>query len=72
MQAFRAWRIHAEDTRIVAREDVVTLAELDAGEAVIRVRSSSINSRDALAGLPAALPGDREGTRIGRALVRVD
>ena len=49
MDSFKAYRIHQEDGRIVARFERMTVAELTAGEVVIRVRYSSINYKDALA-----------------------
>ena len=49
MDTFKAYRIHEEDGRIVARFEQLTLDQLTAGEVVIRVRYSSINYKDALA-----------------------
>jgi acrylyl-CoA reductase (NADPH) len=49
MDSFKAYRIHQEDGRIVARFEQLTLDQLTAGEVVIRVRYSSINYKDALA-----------------------
>jgi len=49
MSTFKAYRIHEEDGRIVARFEQMTVDELTAGEVVIRVRYSSINYKDALA-----------------------
>jgi NADPH2:quinone reductase len=46
---FKAFRIHEEDKRIVARFDELTLDDLTAGEVVIRVAWSGINYKDALA-----------------------
>jgi NADPH2:quinone reductase len=46
---FRAFRIHSEGGRIVARFDEIALADLSAGEVVIRVTHSGINYKDALA-----------------------
>jgi len=46
---FRAFRIHTEGGRIVARFDEITLADLSPGEVVIRVTHSGINYKDALA-----------------------
>ena len=46
---FRAFRIHSEGGRIVARFEEITLADLSAGEVVIRVSHSGINYKDALA-----------------------
>ena len=49
MDSFKAYRIHQEDGRIVARFERMTLDQLTAGEVVIKVRFSSINYKDALA-----------------------
>lgn len=49
MERFKAYRIHQEDGRIVARFENMTVDELTAGEVVIKVRYSSINYKDALA-----------------------
>jgi acrylyl-CoA reductase (NADPH) len=49
MKNFRAYRIHQQDGRIVARFDTITLDELAAGEVVVRVQYSCINFKDALA-----------------------
>ncbi|GAC1453016.1 MAG: acryloyl-CoA reductase [Steroidobacteraceae bacterium] len=46
---FRAFRIHSENGRIAARFEDITLADLAAGEVVIRVSHSDINYKDALA-----------------------
>lgn len=46
---FRAFRIHQENGRIVARFDELTLADLAPGEVVVKVRYSGINYKDALA-----------------------
>ncbi len=46
---FRAFRIHSEGGRIVARFEEISLAELSPGEVVIRVSHSGINYKDALA-----------------------
>jgi len=54
MDTFKAYRIHEEDGRIVARFEQLTLDQLTAGEVVIRVRYSSINYKDALAATGAA------------------
>jgi NADPH2:quinone reductase len=48
-ERFRAFRIHEEDKKIVARFDDITLDDLAAGEVVVRVRFSGINYKDALA-----------------------
>jgi acrylyl-CoA reductase (NADPH) len=49
MQPFKAFRIHQENGRVVARFEQLTLDDLAAGEVVIKVRYSSINYKDALA-----------------------
>jgi len=49
MDSFKAYRIHQEDDRIVARFERLTVDELTPGEVVIKVRYSSINYKDALA-----------------------
>ena len=49
MQSFKAFRIHEFDRKVVARFDQISLAELSAGDTVVRVRYSSINYKDALA-----------------------
>ena len=49
MSRFRAFRIHSESGRIVARFESLTLEDLAAGEVVIRVTHSDINYKDALA-----------------------
>ncbi|HSD74800.1 MAG TPA: oxidoreductase [Steroidobacteraceae bacterium] len=46
---FRAFRIHEEKGRVVARFEQLTLDDLAAGEVVVKVRYSSINYKDALA-----------------------
>ncbi len=46
---FRAFRIHSDGGRILARFDDITLADLSPGEVVIRVTHSGINYKDALA-----------------------
>jgi acrylyl-CoA reductase (NADPH) len=46
---FRAFRIHQEDGRIVARFEDLTLEDLAPGEVVVRVSHSGINYKDALA-----------------------
>jgi NADPH2:quinone reductase len=48
-QKFRAFRIHSDGGRILARFDDITLADLSPGEVVIRVTHSGINYKDALA-----------------------
>src|ERR1700691_6412178 len=49
MKRLKAFRIHSEAGKIVARFEQVTLDDLSAGEVVIRVSHSSINYKDALA-----------------------
>ncbi|MEO7774373.1 MAG: oxidoreductase [Steroidobacteraceae bacterium] len=49
MTAFRAFRIHEEEKKIVARFEQLTLDHLSAGDVVIRVEYSDINYKDALA-----------------------
>lgn len=49
MRKFRAYRIHEENRRIIARFEEITLAELSPGEVVIRVSHSGVNYKDALA-----------------------
>lgn len=48
-QTFRAYRIHEENRKVVARFEMLTLADLSPGEVVIRVSHSDINFKDALA-----------------------
>jgi acrylyl-CoA reductase (NADPH) len=48
-ERFRAFRIHEENKKIVARFDDITLDDLAPGEVVVRVRFSGINYKDALA-----------------------
>jgi len=47
--AFRAYRIHQEQGRIVGRLESISLDDLSPGEVVIKVRYSTINYKDALA-----------------------
>jgi NADPH2:quinone reductase len=47
--SFRAYRIHRNDGKIVARFDQVGLDDLTAGDVVVRVLWSTINYKDALA-----------------------
>ncbi|HEY4749960.1 MAG TPA: oxidoreductase [Steroidobacteraceae bacterium] len=54
MKRFKAFRIHSEAGKIVARFEQVTLDDLAAGEVVIRVSHSGINYKDALAATGAA------------------
>jgi NADPH2:quinone reductase len=49
MNRFKAFRIHSEGGKIVARFDELGLAELSPGDVVIRVTHSGINYKDALA-----------------------
>ena len=49
MSHFKAFRIHSEGGKIVARFDELGLAELSPGDVVIRVTHSGINYKDALA-----------------------
>jgi len=49
MQPFRAFRIHEENRKVVARFEELTLEDLGPGEVVIRVAYSDINYKDALA-----------------------
>ena len=49
MKPFKAFRIHSEGGKIVARFEELSLDDLAAGEVVIRVVCSDINYKDALA-----------------------
>jgi len=49
MASFKAFRIHEQDKKIVARFEQLTLDDLAAGEVVVRVQYSDINYKDALA-----------------------
>ena len=49
MSRFKAFRIHQEGGRIVARFEELCLDELGSGDVVIRVSHSGINYKDALA-----------------------
>jgi acrylyl-CoA reductase (NADPH) len=49
MQAFKAFRIHEENKKIVARFEQLRLEDLSPGDVVIRVTHSDINYKDALA-----------------------
>jgi acrylyl-CoA reductase (NADPH) len=49
MTPFKAFRIHSENGKIVARFENLTLDDLAAGDVVIRVSHSGINYKDALA-----------------------
>jgi acrylyl-CoA reductase (NADPH) len=49
MKPFRAFRIHEEDKKIVARFENLTLDDLSPGNVVVRVTHSGVNYKDALA-----------------------
>src|SRR5450755_619195 len=49
MKTFRAFRIHDENRKIVARFEDLSLDDLSPGDVVVRVTHSSINYKDALA-----------------------
>ncbi|HEY6922066.1 MAG TPA: oxidoreductase [Steroidobacteraceae bacterium] len=49
MPSFKAFRIHEQDKKVVARFEQLTLEDLAEGEVVIRVSYSDINYKDALA-----------------------
>ena len=49
MAAFKAFRIHEEGKKIVARFERLTLDDLSPGDVVVRVTHSDINYKDALA-----------------------
>src|SRR5476649_2514318 len=49
MKPFRAFRIHEEQKKIVARFEELTLDDLSPGDVVVRVSHSGINYKDALA-----------------------
>lgn len=49
MNTFRAFRIHQDNGKIVARIDSITLDDLSPGEVVVKVAYSDINYKDALA-----------------------
>jgi NADPH2:quinone reductase len=49
MTAFRAFRIHEIDRKIVSRFDTITLDDLSPGDVVVRVSCSDVNYKDALA-----------------------
>jgi NADPH2:quinone reductase len=49
MPPFKAFRIHQENGRTVARFESLSLDDLGAGEVVVKVACSSINYKDALA-----------------------
>jgi putative YhdH/YhfP family quinone oxidoreductase len=49
MEKFKAYRLFNEDNKVQARLVETSLAELDAGEVVIKTEYSSVNYKDALA-----------------------
>jgi NADPH2:quinone reductase len=49
IKSFKAFRIHRQDRQVFARFDEVGLADLTAGDVVVRVTYSDINYKDALA-----------------------
>jgi NADPH2:quinone reductase len=49
MSSFKAFRIHEESRKVVARFEQLTLADLAPGDVVVRVDYSDINYKDALA-----------------------
>jgi acrylyl-CoA reductase (NADPH) len=49
MKTFKAFRIHEEARKIIARFEQLTLDDLSAGDVVLRVTHSGINYKDALA-----------------------
>jgi acrylyl-CoA reductase (NADPH) len=49
MESFKAFRIHEENKKIVARFEQIKLDDLSPGEVVVRVTHSDINYKDALA-----------------------
>src|SRR5256714_11443783 len=49
MGKFKAYRIREVEKKVVARFEELSLEELDKGEVVLRVASSSVNYKDALA-----------------------
>jgi NADPH2:quinone reductase len=49
MQAFKAFRIHEESKKIVARFEQLKIDDLSPGDVVVRVTHSDINYKDALA-----------------------
>src|SRR5688572_22402279 len=49
MKTFKAFRIHDENGKIVARFERLSLDDLAAGDVVVRVTHSDINYEDALA-----------------------
>jgi len=49
MNTFRAFRIHQDNGKIIARIDSISLDDLSPGEVVIKIAYSDINYKDALA-----------------------
>lgn len=49
MKDFKAYRIHEQDEKIVARFDTISLDDLSPGDVVIRAAYSDVNYKDALA-----------------------
>src|ERR1700736_629788 len=49
MESFKAFRIHEESKKIVARFEQLQLDDLSPGDVVVRVSHSDINYKDALA-----------------------
>ena len=49
VSGFRAFRIHEENRKVVARFEQLTIDDLGAGDVVVRVTHSDINYKDALA-----------------------
>src|ERR1700753_3462927 len=49
MQAFKVFRIHEENKKVVARFEQLKIDDLSPGDVVIRVTHSGINYKDALA-----------------------
>ena len=49
MESFKAFRIHEESKKIVARFEQLKLDDLSPGDVVVRVTHSDINYKDALA-----------------------
>src|SRR5215813_4535422 len=49
MESFKAFRIHEENKKIVARFEQLQLDDLSPGDVVVRVTHSDINYKDALA-----------------------
>jgi len=49
MQSFKAFRIHEENKKVVARFEQLELDDLSPGDVVVRVTHSDINYKDALA-----------------------